>query len=472
MTSLAYGKCTDAGHNGHVFSYPAINQMYSDIGSVANYGSRPVINVKADTTVDSGDGTKNNPYTIKTKNTYKYSETLLTGADPVLDEGMIPVIIENDGTVKKANVSTKWYEYGAKQWANAVLVTNSSRNRYQTASSGTIINQEDILMNLVWIPRFEFEVWTNSLSSTEQQIKVKFQNVSSKTTSTTVGEYMTHPGFTLSDGTSELPGFWISKFQLTGTKNNLTSLPNQNIIRNTASLSDFYTAAVNVKSDKYGVTSVSRIPRGTEWMAAAYLATSTYGIGGKITPNSYLKNDATMSGCGSNTNSVQTTCINSYGSATSYNQSSTGNISGVFDLSGGDFEMTMVFKTNASGTPYIGLSTDNTGFNGPYTPSGTKTDGINLPNSKYYDTVPGHSTIDEICATKAYLGTVFCSTSNWYNAYNKYTGDQLGSPLGGVIAVMGGGANHMSITSQFQYWPEYGGTTNGSESSRLIIASK
>ena len=34
----------------------------------------------------------------------RYSESILNGTDPVLKEGLIPVTIENDGTVRKASL--------------------------------------------------------------------------------------------------------------------------------------------------------------------------------------------------------------------------------------------------------------------------------------------------------------------------------------------------------------------------------
>ena len=43
-----------------------------------------------------------------------YTEEALNGADPVLKENLIPVTIENDGTVKKADMKEKWYSYEEK----------------------------------------------------------------------------------------------------------------------------------------------------------------------------------------------------------------------------------------------------------------------------------------------------------------------------------------------------------------------
>ena len=43
-----------------------------------------------------------------------YTEEALNGADPVLKENLIPVTIENDGTVKKDDMKEKWYSYEEK----------------------------------------------------------------------------------------------------------------------------------------------------------------------------------------------------------------------------------------------------------------------------------------------------------------------------------------------------------------------
>ncbi|MGM9834596.1 MAG: hypothetical protein ACI31M_02300, partial [Bacilli bacterium] len=41
---------------------------------------------------------------------------------PVISGDLIPVTIADDGTVKKADTSTKWYSYCEKKWANAVIL--------------------------------------------------------------------------------------------------------------------------------------------------------------------------------------------------------------------------------------------------------------------------------------------------------------------------------------------------------------
>ena len=57
--------------------------------------------------------------------TKTYTEGILNGADPIIKDELIPVTIDSDGTVKKANLETPWYSYADKNWANAVITRNS-----------------------------------------------------------------------------------------------------------------------------------------------------------------------------------------------------------------------------------------------------------------------------------------------------------------------------------------------------------
>ena len=52
----------------------------------------------------------------------RYTEDILNGTDSVLKDELIPVTIDNDGTVHKANVQEKWYDYETQRWVNAVIL--------------------------------------------------------------------------------------------------------------------------------------------------------------------------------------------------------------------------------------------------------------------------------------------------------------------------------------------------------------
>ena len=99
---------------------------------------------------------------------------------PVLDPGMIPVKIANNGTVTTVlEHDTSWYNYDNKQWANVVLVDSDSRTTYK-GTTGKTVNQSDILAYYVWIPRYKYKIWTLSKNSAgnEQTIDILFEKKS------------------------------------------------------------------------------------------------------------------------------------------------------------------------------------------------------------------------------------------------------------------------------------------------------
>lgn len=77
---------------------------------------------------------------------------------PDIKDGMIPVVISSNGitsTVSEDDAS--WYNYNNKEWANMVLVSDSSRSTYQN-TSGVVVSEEDILAYYVWIPRYKYRI--------------------------------------------------------------------------------------------------------------------------------------------------------------------------------------------------------------------------------------------------------------------------------------------------------------------------
>jgi hypothetical protein len=79
---------------------------------------------------------------------------------PILDEGMIPVTIANNGTVTTISSDDgDWYDYENKEWANVVLVDSDSRSTYKN-TTGKTVNQSDILAYYVWIPRYAYKMST------------------------------------------------------------------------------------------------------------------------------------------------------------------------------------------------------------------------------------------------------------------------------------------------------------------------
>ena len=344
-------------------------------------------------------------------------------AEPELDDGMIPVVIENDGTVKTiSNGDSNWYNYKSKKWANVVLTTSSSRSKYLN-TTGVSVSESDILAYLVWIPRYKYKIWTTTTSSkgNEQTIDIVFENkTTTKSTGTTVNDYLTHPAFTFGD--TELNGIWVGKFETTGdattptVKPNLQSLKNQNV-------STQFSTAQKFGTSTYGSTSKidAHMMKNSEWGAVAYLSHSNYGVNREIYINNSSSHYTGRSGGnvgGSTaintvyTNQTSTTQYNTYGFYTwdgyllNYNTntkssthniskvaSTTGNITGVYDMSGGAWEYVMG------------------NYNNTISSSGFST----LPNSKYYDTysITGNNS----CTIATCGGHALFETAGWYSDY-------------------------------------------------------
>ena len=307
---------------------------------------------------------------------------------PNLIDGLIPVVY-NETTAKWVKADTEsstteygWYDYTQKKWANAILVTEANRTTYKNATAGTEITDSDILAFYVWIPRYKYKVWnkskiigTDSYNAQITGIDIRFENgtASTGTISCTYsfatpsssagspnetctgenGDYYTHPAFTFGD--NEVNGFWIGKFELTGTSSEVTILPSVNSLRS-QTVSSFSTIIQNMQNTNniYGLgadksNTDSHMLTNMEWGAVAYLTNSNYGrcSGGTCTEVTINNCSTYVTGIGADTvsaSSSSTTCTtdaNKYNGAKGVLASTTGNVYGVYDMSGGAYEYVM-----------------------------------------------------------------------------------------------------------------------------------
>ena len=226
---------------------------------------------------------------------------------------------------------------------------------------------------------------------------------------------MTHPSFISIPST----GFWVGKFE-TGYKkaetkeiaqSNTYNISKIEIKPNVYSWRGIQVANAHLNSFNYERNLDSHMMKNTEWGAVAYLTYSKYGINSKMRVNnssdyktgnvaniemtcSNLTVGANDSLC--NIYCSDNTCNDKYNSPTGYLGSTTGNVYGIYDMSGGAWEYTMSFFTDDNNALYIGVDNlRNSGFNGKYGNINAFNDndkslqlntGIDLPDSKYYDT--------------------------------------------------------------------------------------
>ena len=293
---------------------------------------------------------------------------------PKLGEGLVPVTIENDGTVKYADTTKKWYNYCDKIWANAVILEDNA-----SYNVGDIIQESDIQSYFVWIPKYKYKLWNVDVAvENAHEIEIvfdetnttDFEGVSCKTPMTSGGsgncnngEYMTHPAF-ISMNVNE---FWVGKYE-TGYKG-ATSVAAAQVNTND-------TSKVIIKPNAYSWRNItvynsflnsynykrnldSHMMKNTEWGAVAYLSHSKYGINKKININN---NSSFKTGYSALPSTNQQVFQGTYGDGYAFNNvyntkigyksSTTENISGVYDTSGGTYEYMSSYisgKLGASG---------------------------------------------------------------------------------------------------------------------------
>ena len=366
-----------------------------------------------------------------------------SGCQVDMDAAMIPVAYT--GSVagaqwSKADTTTpgSWYDYSAKQWANAVTVSSASLAGYQAAPAGTVISEADVLAYYAYIPRYEYQVCRPNASdlvtgiaavgcpsdiTTPYDFNIQFQKPHQTTAydGTTVGGWATHPAFTF--GTTDLAGIWVGKYETSSpdaisstvtaaaavTNGTVRIKPNQNGLNYQNLSTQFATAQsfANPTAPNYqglnSTTTDTRMARDADWGAATYLATSSYGKGAanpvyinnclddttwsnfnKRTGWSGTAADASYTGdCVPGTNDT-----GAYQTAVGQQASTTGNPTGLYDMSGGNWEYTMG-NFNHQQSSY-----------GDYDGFGSE---ANFPSSKYLDIYPNppftgtHYTNNNLC---------------------------------------------------------------------------
>ena len=229
-----------------------------------------------------------------------------------------------------------WYDYSttAKKWANA-----------QTADGSL----------WVWIPRYEYQISSlyHSNSTAGGTINIKFMqgtsNMAADGTTTWQnasgqGNWNIHPGFEYS---STAPGLWVAKFEASQSDATTTNIGSSNIIKiqpgvknwRSIKVNDIYTTCLN-----YNSSLNSHLMKNTEWGAVAYLAQSVYGKNAEVWIN---PNSNSLTGqAGTEPVVTNTPSTDEYNSGNGPQASTTGNVHGVYDMSGGVFEYVAAYVNN------------------------------------------------------------------------------------------------------------------------------
>ena len=226
--------------------------------------------------------------------------------------------VETDGS------DSDWYDYSAKKWANAKTTDGSM---------------------WVWIPRYAYNIpSTGYHTSTATEISIEFMKGTSNETATgqTIVEYndstttnytqfpngyVIHPAFNYGQPVS---GIWVAKFEASNSNGKIKVQPGVQSWRS-ITVDSIYTNCIN-----YNKTLNSHMMKNDEWGAVAYLSRSKYGTNKEVTIND---NSSYYTGGGSE---------NAY-ATTNTAQSTTGNVWGVYDMSGGAWEYVAAYVDNGNG---------------------------------------------------------------------------------------------------------------------------
>ena len=265
-----------------------------------------------------------------------------------------------DGWTEDTTAKSTWYNYMAgtgnddnlsSMWANA----KDSKGSY-----------------FVWIPRYAYRITYYSddtyttptgyydgygmWNSDNGDVKYKLDS-GIETVKYNGNKYIVHPAFetNLDNGgwDSELAGFWIAKYEMSrtnasssseGSGTTFQSKPGVQSARN-INIGDMYTYALNYVSSKS-----SHLTKNSEWGAVAYLTQSQYGRNGHEVDINNSSSYITGNGGGSTSASEAPGIINAYNTKTGAKASTTGNVYGVYDMSGGAWEYVAAFNNTESGT--------------------------------------------------------------------------------------------------------------------------
>ena len=402
--------------------------------------------------------------------------------EPLLDSNtMIPIKHNGTNWVVTTASDPDWYNYDTEErkWANVMLT--DGKYKVGDLKAGDTVAEDDLGSMFVWIPRYAYKI---SYFNNEDDKKAYIQNREDKSkiigysdargivdtegkvpsditedqiTSIAVGDnYRPHPVFeedvTKGGWGKKTTGIWVGKFETTTT----TSTNGTNmILPNKASQRALKLSTSFSKSQAIGttlnMTLDSHVMKNMEWGATAYLAESKYGRNGTEVSVNQCEDYITGAGRGvDGTNPIYNSTYTSssitpeqkYNGNIGMLSSTTGNIYGIYDMSGGAFEHVMGFYGTAENTPSLGSS----GFS-------------SAPERKYYDLYI-NKTLESIT-----VGDALYETKRWND-----DGDYF---LNSSFPVFNRGCNYYSVSDVGLFYFNNGSGSFSSVSSfRVCLAVK
>ena len=297
-----------------------------------------------------GGGSSENPEEPELPSDGSFSEDKGVNT-PNLGEGMTPIKWDetaNSGIgdwVETDGSDPDWYDYENKKWANAKTADGSM---------------------WVWIPRFAYSIPSGGYhTSNATEISIEFMKGTSNegATGQTIVEYndstttnytqfpngyVIHPAFNYGETVS---GIWVAKFEASQSDASSSSMGSSGVIKVQPGVQSWRSITVNDiynKCKSYNSTLNSHMMKNDEWGAVAYLSKSKYG---KETEEVWINNSSScITGSAGNSASAEKDVgtTNDYTSTQGVKASTTGNVYGVYDMSGGAWEYVAAYVNNGN----------------------------------------------------------------------------------------------------------------------------
>ena len=380
---------------------------------------------------------------------------------------------------------TEWYNYKAKtgtednldsHWANA-------KNKIGEVES-----------YFVWIPRYAYRI-TYYANETSNQVTgycdgkgirevngtVRQQIGTAKEVISNGKSYIVHPAFR--DGTSnnfkngewdsELSGIWVAKYEVSHSDATLSSAGSSNTMKIVPRVQSWRSITIGnmyTNSSNYDRSKESHLMKNSEWGAVAYLTHSQYGRNGHEIDINNSSDYITGNGGGSTNASSTSEEPNAYNTEKGAKASTTGNIYGIYDLSGGAWEYVASYISNGNAILSNGSSFTNTTKDA----EGYKKEGF---STKYATVYPYNSSNDDGAnnysdyknAGYGY-GDAILETSQANGIGSWHSGCSFFPLRDGSFFICGGFYDTGANAGAFCFNHGYGGTVNTNRSFRPVLS--
>ena len=155
---------------------------------------------------------------------------------------------------------------------------------------------------------------------------------------------------------AELPGLWIGKYEVSQSDAGTTKdeMGNSGIIQIKPGVTSWRNITIGQmyeNAKKYSTELKSHMLKNSEWGAVVYLTHSKYGRNGtEVTKNN--NSNFITGNAGDTVNATESTNINQYNTKKGMLASSTGNVYGIYDLSGGAWEYVASYHSKGTDLSY------------------------------------------------------------------------------------------------------------------------